>query len=68
MRPASAHLSSRGVHRIIDGSGHAIQLEKPQVVTDFVAKCSASLRLRRSLKAESRPVRRFTRSKPNQTG
>ena len=31
-----AHLSSRGVHRIIKGSGHEIQLEKPQAVIDAV--------------------------------
>jgi pimeloyl-ACP methyl ester carboxylesterase len=29
-------LASRGVHRFIEGSGHAIQLEKPQVVIDAV--------------------------------
>jgi pimeloyl-ACP methyl ester carboxylesterase len=29
-----AHLSSRGVHRIVNGSGHAIQVEKPQAVID----------------------------------
>jgi pimeloyl-ACP methyl ester carboxylesterase len=33
---ALAHLSSRGVHRIIKGSGHTIQLEKPQAVIDAV--------------------------------
>jgi pimeloyl-ACP methyl ester carboxylesterase len=33
---ALAHLSSRGVHRIINGSGHAIQLDKPKVVIDAV--------------------------------
>ena len=33
---ALAHLSSRGVHRIIKGSGHAIQLDKPQVIIDAV--------------------------------
>jgi hypothetical protein len=32
---ALAHLSSRGVHRIIH-PGHEIQLEKPQVVIDAV--------------------------------
>lgn len=32
-----AHLSSRGVHRIIEGSGHEIQLDKPQAVIDAVA-------------------------------
>jgi pimeloyl-ACP methyl ester carboxylesterase len=29
-----AHLSSRGVHRIIKDSGHHIQLDKPQAVID----------------------------------
>jgi pimeloyl-ACP methyl ester carboxylesterase len=29
-----AHLSSRGAHRIIKGSGHEIQLDKPQAVID----------------------------------
>jgi pimeloyl-ACP methyl ester carboxylesterase len=33
---ALAHLSSRGVHRFIKGSGHEIQLEKPQAVIDAV--------------------------------
>jgi pimeloyl-ACP methyl ester carboxylesterase len=33
---ALAHLSSRGVHRIINGSGHAIQVDKPQAVIDAV--------------------------------
>ena len=36
LHEALAHLSSRGVHRIIQGSGHEIQLEKPQVVIDAV--------------------------------
>ena len=31
-----AHLSSRGVHRIIKGSGHEIQLDQPQAVIDSV--------------------------------
>ena len=31
-----AHLSSRGVHRIIKGSSHHIQLDKPQAVIDAV--------------------------------
>jgi pimeloyl-ACP methyl ester carboxylesterase len=34
MHEALAHLSSRGVHRIIMGSGHQIQLDKPQEVID----------------------------------
>ena len=33
---ALAHLSSRGVHKIVWGSGHEIQLDKPQVVIDAV--------------------------------
>jgi pimeloyl-ACP methyl ester carboxylesterase len=33
---ALAHLSSRGVHRIVKGSGHAIQLDQPQAVIDAV--------------------------------
>ena len=36
MHEALAHLSSRGVHRIIKGSGHEIQLQKPQAVIDAV--------------------------------
>jgi pimeloyl-ACP methyl ester carboxylesterase len=31
-----AHLSSRGTHRIIKGSGHHIQLDQPQAVIDAV--------------------------------
>ncbi|HEY4448663.1 MAG TPA: hypothetical protein VGN03_08695, partial [Steroidobacteraceae bacterium] len=31
-----AHLSSRGVHRVIKGSGHHIQLDQPQAVIDAV--------------------------------
>jgi pimeloyl-ACP methyl ester carboxylesterase len=31
-----AHLSSRGVHRFIKGSGHEIQLDRPQAVIDAV--------------------------------
>jgi pimeloyl-ACP methyl ester carboxylesterase len=31
-----AHLSTRGMHRIIEGSGHHIQLDKPQAVIDAV--------------------------------
>ena len=34
MHEALAHLSSRGIHRIIMGSGHQIQLDKPQEVID----------------------------------
>lgn len=33
---ALARLSSRGVHRFIEGSGHQIQLDKPQAVVDAV--------------------------------
>ncbi len=36
MHEALAHLSSRGVHRIIMGSGHEIQLDKPQALIDAV--------------------------------
>jgi pimeloyl-ACP methyl ester carboxylesterase len=36
MHEALAHLSSRGTHRFISGSGHAIQLDKPQAVIDAV--------------------------------
>jgi pimeloyl-ACP methyl ester carboxylesterase len=36
LHEALAHLSSRGVHRIINGSGHEIQLDKPQAVIDAV--------------------------------
>lgn len=31
-----SHLSSRGVHRVIPGAGHLIQLDKPQAVIDAV--------------------------------
>jgi len=34
MHEALARLSSRGVHRIIKGSGHHIQLDQPQAVID----------------------------------
>ena len=33
---ALAHMSSRGVHRFIEGSDHHIQLDKPQAVIDAV--------------------------------
>jgi pimeloyl-ACP methyl ester carboxylesterase len=36
MHEALAHLSSRGVHRVIKGSGHQIQLDKPQAIIDAV--------------------------------
>jgi hypothetical protein len=31
-----AHLSTRGVHRVIKNSGHHIQLDRPQAVIDAV--------------------------------
>ncbi len=39
-----AHLSSRGVHRVIKGSGHEIQLERPQAVIDAVDEVLRQLR------------------------
>ncbi len=36
LHEALAHLSSRGIHRFIKGSGHHIQLDKPQAVIDAV--------------------------------
>jgi pimeloyl-ACP methyl ester carboxylesterase len=36
LHEALAQLSSSGVHRIIKGSGHEIQLDKPQAVIDAV--------------------------------
>jgi pimeloyl-ACP methyl ester carboxylesterase len=33
---ALAHLSSRGIYPFIKGSGHVIQLDKPQAVIDAV--------------------------------
>jgi pimeloyl-ACP methyl ester carboxylesterase len=39
-----AKLSSRGVHRIIKGSGHEIQLDKPQAVIDAVDEVLRELR------------------------
>ena len=36
LHEALAHLSSRGIHRYIKGSGHHIQLDKPQAVIDAV--------------------------------
>ena len=41
---ALAHLSSRGVYRLIEGSGHAIQLDKPQSVIDAVDEVLRELR------------------------
>jgi pimeloyl-ACP methyl ester carboxylesterase len=43
MHEALAHLSSRGVHRYIPGSGHGIQLDKPQAVIDAVESVLAQL-------------------------
>ena len=39
-----SRLSSRGVHRIIKGSGHEIQLDKPQAVIDAVDEVLRALR------------------------
>ena len=44
MHEALAHLSSRGVHRIIEGTGHEIQLDKPQAVIDAVDEVLRQLR------------------------
>ncbi len=44
MHDALAHLSSRGVHRIVKGSGHEIQLQKPRAVIDAVAEVLGQLR------------------------
>ena len=33
---ALAHLSSRGIHRVIHGSGHAIQVDRPEAVIEAV--------------------------------
>jgi pimeloyl-ACP methyl ester carboxylesterase len=44
MHEALAHLSSRGVHRVIKGSGHQIQLDKPQEVIDAVDEVLRQLR------------------------
>jgi pimeloyl-ACP methyl ester carboxylesterase len=41
---ALAHLSTRGVHRIINGSGHAIQVDKPQAVIDAVDEVLGQLK------------------------
>ena len=42
-----AHLSSRGVHQIIQGSGHHIQLDKPQAVIDVVDEVLRELQAHR---------------------
>jgi pimeloyl-ACP methyl ester carboxylesterase len=39
-----AHLSSRGTHRIIKGSGHHIQLDQPQAVIDAVDKVVSQIK------------------------
>ena len=44
LHEALAHLSSRGVHRIIAGSGHEIQLDKPQAVIEAVDEVLGRLR------------------------
>jgi hypothetical protein len=44
MHEALAHLSSRGIHRIVMGSGHTIQLDKPQEVIDAVDEVLRQLR------------------------
>jgi pimeloyl-ACP methyl ester carboxylesterase len=41
-----AALSSRGVNRQVEGSGHYIQVQKPQVVIDAVAEVVAAARAR----------------------
>jgi len=41
---ALAHLSTRGVHRVIEGAGHEIQLDKPQAVIDAVNDVLRQLR------------------------
>jgi pimeloyl-ACP methyl ester carboxylesterase len=38
-----ARLSSRGVHRVIKGSGHEIQLDKPQAIIDAVNEVLSQL-------------------------
>jgi pimeloyl-ACP methyl ester carboxylesterase len=43
---ALAHLSSRGVHRVIEHSGHEIQLDKPQAVVDAVDEVLRQLHAR----------------------
>lgn len=39
-----ARLSSRGAHRIVEGSGHVIQLDRPQAVIDAVDEVLSQLR------------------------
>ena len=41
---ALAHLSSRGIHRLIKGSRHHIQLDKPQEVIDAVDEVLSGLK------------------------
>jgi len=40
---ALAQLSSRGVHRIVEGAGHLIQLDKPQAIIDAVDEVLSKL-------------------------
>ncbi len=46
MHDEIAALSSRGVNRLVEGSGHYIQKQKPQVVIDAVAEVVAAARPR----------------------
>jgi pimeloyl-ACP methyl ester carboxylesterase len=41
---ALAHLSSRGIYRLVKGSGHGIQLDKPQAVIDAVDEVLRQIR------------------------
>jgi pimeloyl-ACP methyl ester carboxylesterase len=43
---ALAHLSSRGVHRVIEHSGHDIESDKPQAVIDAVDEVLRQLHIR----------------------
>ena len=43
MHQALARLSTRGVHHYIKGSGHEIQLDKPQAVIDAVDEVLSQL-------------------------
>ncbi len=46
MHDEMAALSSRGQHRVVDGSGHYIQFQQPQVVIDAVNEVVADARRR----------------------
>jgi pimeloyl-ACP methyl ester carboxylesterase len=48
MHVALAHLSSRGVHRMIENSGHLIQIDQPQAVIDAVDEVVRQVRDGRS--------------------